>query len=129
MHFFFVFVFQHWPTQMNVFSLLHKAYITIILNENVMAGSHSLFNKWSLARAGNALTILKYSFKTLLNQKNWTYGETNLWHFNLIVTENTILTADLLRNLEQEKILPLYKSTGNFLLSLEKQYTHSSNKH
>lgn len=82
-----------------------------------------------MVHEGSALTILKCSFKVLLNQKNWTSGETNLWHFNLIVTENTILTADPLRNLEQEKILPLHKSTGNFLLSLENQYTHPSSKH
>lgn len=84
-----------------------------------------------MVHEGSALTILKYSFKALLNQTNWTSGETNLWHFNLIVTESTILTADPLRNLKQEKILPLHKSTGNFLLGLEKQYTstHPSNKH
>ena len=94
-----------------------------------MAGSHSSIYKWSLAYESSALTILKCSFKALLNQKNWTSGETNLQHFNFIVTENIILTADPLRNLEQEKILPLHKSTGNFLLGLEKQCTYPSNEH
>jgi len=51
-------------------------------------------------------------------------GKTNLWHFNLIVTENVNCWSSEKSKTSKRKVLPLNKSLGNFPQRPETQYVH-----